>query len=616
MKTLNKLFLLIGCLIISNVIAQAPETAYNFNGSVKWIMLSESGVLVASTGEALVGIKPNETQPFFSFDRLKKVKEENLQPVPGTPYLIIKPKGLIQHTTVVDVVKGKIVFDSKSEDWQNGVTSRYFIAPEMMFVVNGAHKEEDGKYKQGVGLYDLKTGELVNIFERKAGNPMVGTPDVLGDKIIIPGVKDIECYDMKSAAVLWNSDVKNATRISCNEETKEIYAFRSQGDNTVVYKIDANSGSLLWAEGNKLQGGLSRYEFTKAGVAIVTNEDNSDKKGIGKLAAGRSESKIYLLDSKTGVDLWEKSPKTKGFVSHFYVEDNGIIFGIAEGGVNKIGFDGVPLWKKPLKTGANIQLMATVPKGLLYISESDTDLIDMNTGESVFGKTIKYKKSSSAVSTIDKERGRFLLSCSDGVYAIDSENGEYDLLVSDIDFEGKEEPTKIEVRSSGILLSSSQNLMMLDFNGEEIWHEYHRAPGKSAFGAILVGAITAATAAATISHSAAAGYMKGAGVPSYDSAVRYHEGQAETWGNVTDAGFQELAKRFKASKATENAAFILTKVDGGVGLVKVDKDSGETLDEILIKDKDPMYEVDEFAGVLYYADGSSIQAFKLTKLKS
>ena len=109
MKTLNKLFLLIGCLIISNVIAQAPETAYNFNGSVKWIMLSESGVLVASTGEALVGIKPNETQPFFSFDRLKKVKEENLQPVPGTPYLIIKPKGLIQHTTVVDVVKGKIV---------------------------------------------------------------------------------------------------------------------------------------------------------------------------------------------------------------------------------------------------------------------------------------------------------------------------------------------------------------------------------------------------------------------------------------------------------------------------------------------------------------------------
>jgi len=617
MKTLNKLFLiLLGCLTINNIIAQSPETTYDFDGNVKWIILTESGVLVASTGEALVGIKPNETKTFFKFDRLKNVKEEHLEPVPGTPYLIIKPRGMIQHTTVVDVVKGTLVFDSKEEDWQGGVSSRHFLGPEMMFVVNGAKKMDGNKYEQGVGMYDLKTGKLVNIFERKASNLMVGEPDIFGNSIIIPGVQNVECYDIASGVVKWTSDVKNATRISTNEETNEVYAFRSKGDNTVVYKIDAASGRLLWADGNKLKGGLARFEFTKAGLAVVTNVDNSGKKGLGKLASGGSESKIYLLDSKTGIDLWEKSPKTKGFVSHFYIEDDGIIFGVASGGVNKIGFDGVPVWKKPLKTGANIQLMATVPKGLLYISESDTDLIDMNTGESVFGKTIKYKKSSSAVSTFDKERNRFLLSCSDGVYEIDPDNGEYNLMVSDVDFEGKEEPTNIEVRSSGILLSSSQNLMMLDFEGKELWHEYHRAPGKSAFGAALAGALTAASAAASISHSASAGYMKGAGVPSYNSTVQYHESQAQDWANIADQGFQELAKRFKATKATENAAFILTKIDGGVGLIKVDKDSGESLDEILIKDKDPMYEVDEFEGVLYFAKGNSIQAFRLTKLKS
>jgi len=124
--------------------------------------------------------------------------------------------------------------------------------------------------------------------------------------------------------------------------------------------------------------------------------------------------------------------------------------------------------------------------------------------------------------------------------------------------------------------------------------------------------LTLASATAAVSHSAQAGYMKGAGVPSYNSTVQYHEGQAESWGNVADAGFKEMAKRFKATKATENSAFILTKIDGGVGLVKVDKDSGEIVKEILVKDKDPMYEVDDLAGFLYFkSKGNTINVYNL-----
>ena len=615
MRTINQFVLLImGVLLVTSVQAQSPDHQYNFSGQVKWMMLHESGTLIASTGEALIGIRPNSNDVSFMFDRLKRVKEENLEPVLGTPYLIIKPKGLIQHTSVVDVIKGKLVFDSKREDWKGGVTSRYFIGPEMMFVVNGMHKEEGvGKYKQGVGLYDLKIGKLIKIFERKAANLMVGRPDIFGNNIIIPGIKNVECYDIATGAVKWTAAVKNATEISSNEGTNEIYAFRTKAGNTVVYKIDAKSGSLLWAEGNKLKGNLDRFEFTKAGLVVVTAIDNSGKKGLGKLASAKSQSKIYLLDNKSGVDLWEKSPKTKGFISHFYVEDDGILFGVATGGINKIGFDGVPLWKKPLKTGANIQLMARMPKGVLYISESDTDLINMDTGESVFGNAIKYKKSKSVASTFDEQRNRFLITCSDGVYEIDRDNGEYNLLTSNTNFDEKEEPTDIEIRSNRILLSASQNLMMLDFNGNENWHVYHRAPGKSAFGAIMAGALTAVALTAAVSHAANAGYLKASGVPSYNSTVRFHDKQADNWAKIADQGFQELAKRFKATKATENAAFILTKIDGGVGLIKVDKDSGDTLNEILIKDKKPMYEVDEIAGFLYFGKGSTILVYDLKK---
>ena len=175
MRTQNKIMMLITMLLLTHLgwtQKTTPDYQYAFDGAVKWLILHESGTLLASTGEALAGIRPNSSSVSFKFDRLKRVKEEHLEFVPNTPYLIVKPRGIFMHTVVIDVVKGTIVFDSKAEDWQNGVTSRYFISPEMMFVVNGMHKDQaSGKYTGGVGLYDLKTGKLVNIFERKPTNP-------------------------------------------------------------------------------------------------------------------------------------------------------------------------------------------------------------------------------------------------------------------------------------------------------------------------------------------------------------------------------------------------------------------------------------------------------------
>ena len=109
---------------------------------------------------------------------------------------------------------------------------------------------------------------------------------------------------------------------------------------------------------------------------------------------------------------------------------------------------------------------------------------------------VKYKRSKAVASTYDSNRDRFLLSCKDGVYEIDGNNGEYNLINDDIKFDGKEVPTKIQVRDNGILLTSSQNLAMLDFQGDNKWNVYHRAPGKSAVGSIFMGALALAATAA------------------------------------------------------------------------------------------------------------------------
>ncbi|MCF6168299.1 hypothetical protein [Lutibacter sp.] len=614
-KQLLLTFTLIFCELIT---AQNADYNYTFDGQVKWMLLTDTGTLLASTGEALVGIKPNSSEVSFKIDRLKKVKEENLEFIPGTPYLIIKPKGMMTHTSVVDLITGKMVFDSKKEKWQGGVTSRHFITPEMKLVVNGMHKEEGlGQYKAGVGLYDMLNGKLIRVFERKSNNPMSGKPDIMDDAIIIPGVKNITCYSISSGAVKWKAEVKNATRIISNEDTKEIYAFRTKGTNTVVYKVKANNGTSLWIKENKLKGVISRINFTAHGLAIVTNIVNSGKKGLaGKIAnkmKGSGTSKVYLLDLNTGVDLWDKSPKTKGIISHFYIEDDGILFGVATGGINKVGFDGTPLWKKPLKTGPGIQIMARVNKGVLYISQTNTDIIDMQTGESVFGKAVKYKNSKAVTSTYDENRDRFLLSCKNGIYEIDGNNGEYNLITKKANFEGKEDPTSISVRQGGILLTSDQNLTMLNFQGDEKWHTYYKAPGISTVGKIFMGALAVSSFALASASAYQAGYNKGSLGP-YHSETKRMENYQEGFGNIASASFKELGKRFKATKATKNSSFILTKLDGGVGLAKVDKDSGQKVNEIVLNEKKPVYEVDDIEGILYFkSKGNTISAYKLNK---
>jgi len=169
-----------------------PDYTYKMTGQVKWMMLTESGTMIASTGDALVGIKPNSATINFKLEAIRNIPKENVSAIANTPYLLVTSKGAIKKVWVVDVIAGKVVFSSKAENWKNGVYSKFFIYPDKL-VVNGMHKEKGlGQYRVGVGLYSLIDSKLVQIFERKSNNAMSGRPDILGDKIIIPGLKTIQ----------------------------------------------------------------------------------------------------------------------------------------------------------------------------------------------------------------------------------------------------------------------------------------------------------------------------------------------------------------------------------------------------------------------------------------
>jgi hypothetical protein len=196
--------------------------------------------------------------------------------------------------------------------------------------------------------------------------------------------------------------------------------------------------------------------------------------------------------------------------------------------------------------------------------------------------------------------------------AINEDSGEINTLAK-YDFEEKENPTKLEVRNNGLLLSSDQNIMMLNFDGSEKFHEYYKSPGKSTFAKIAF----AVVAVASVAMASAAAYQAGANknsIGQYNSYGADMNRKSEMFSAIGSASFNEMSKRFKATAATKDAQFVLSKLDDGVGLVKVSKDTGKPVKEIILNDKKPEYEVDELGGVLYYkANNSTINAYDLNK---
>ncbi|QAA82828.1 hypothetical protein EI546_14370 [Aequorivita sp. H23M31] len=622
MKT-STLFILIFSyiMIIANPVsaqkAEQPDFRYDTRAKINDMTLTQGGTMVVATNDGLVGIKPGSNELLFDFTEYGKVKPEELTFVPNAPYVIIYQGGfanLSSKKTVIDYMSGQTLFSTETNGWKDVITCDVMM-PQNKLVVSGNRTSKE-QYAAQVAVYDLNTGKEDYRFD--IGEPgrvgiaksyvVTGRPLLLKNSLVLPTSQGVFNMETKTGELLWQNKMKNMNSLVADGTEKEIYAFESvnNGKNTRIHKISINGGEL-WKDDHKVKGEVVNFEILPNGIAVVSNQSDG---GSNSVFARSNESNIAFLSASNGEDLWDKAPKTKGYVQHFYVMDDGILFGIYQGGINKISFDGQTLFKKPLKTGENILTMAHTSQGLIYITSEDANIVNLSTGDAVWGKPLKYKRASAVSSTFDAKNNRYLISADETLYAVDANSGEVSTLAS-TKFEGKEAPSNVEVRTDGILVSSDQNMLLMDWNGQPKWQEYYRAPGKSAMGAILAGvtAVATATTAVAAANSSVQNKLSG-----YDSQSRRDAELAGGMAAASGASIAEMMKRFKATAATENDQFILTKLDDGVGLVKLNKDTGEKAKEIVLKDKKPEYVVDDLGGILYYkADNNSIFAYDLRK---
>ncbi|BCY28393.1 PQQ-binding-like beta-propeller repeat protein [Flavobacterium okayamense] len=635
-KTLWTAILMLCC--VSNGYAQkaeAPENTYDLGAKINEMTLTVGGILVVATNDGLAGIKPNESKPIFTFNNFGQLKPEETDFIPMTPYIVVSQGATggfsgIGKTkrAVIDYVKGKVLFNSEDLKWTQIYTCNVML-PQNKLVVSGLQKS-DAKFESQVpkvAVYDLDSGKNdFSFFLDKPGRvgmakdfSVTGTPLLLKNAVLVPTAQGIIAMS-NSGTELWKSKIKDVTWMVADDSGKEIYAFESvnNGNNTRIHKIGDKDGAALWADDRKVKGIVSNFEILPQGIAVVSNVKPSGEKGLGKLMAAKEQSHIAFLSASSGEDLWEKAPKTNGYVQHFYIMEDGILFGLFEGGINKIAFDGKPLFKKPLKTGENIMVMAHTPQGLLYITGEDANIVNLESGDQIWSKPLKYKRATSVASTFDSKNNRYMIAADGKIMAIDANSGDVNDFAQ-CNFEEKEDPSSMQIRDGGIFLSSSQNMAMYDFNGSESYKVYHKSPGRSTFGKIMGGVMAVASTTMAVSMSAVAGANRSAfgsmnDLDSYNDYGKDAKRAADMFSGIAGASFDYLSKRFKATAATENSQFILTKLSNGVGLVKVNKDSGVVEKEIILNDKKPEYEVDEMGGYLFYkANDKTIYTYNLKK---
>lgn len=618
-KTLfNTLFSLLFSVVLVAQKAEQPDWSYNIGGSINEMYLTEAGTLVVASNDGLVGIKPGSNELLFKFTDYGRVKPEELNFIPASPYVMVAQGGFLSSKkTVIDFVSGKVLFNSEGNQWKQIFTAATAM-PQNKLIVSGLQKTggmaENNTPK--VAVYDLVTGkEDYSFYLFPPGKTtmkaymVTGDPLLLKDKMLIPTSQGIIAKTF-SGETLWDNDIKNVNWMTSDASENEIYAFESNANKTnmEIYKIGAN-GAELWQDAAKVKGQVVNFEILPQGLAVVSNKSSG---GSNSILAAKDESEIGFLSAQTGEDLWEKAPKTKGYVQHFYIMEDGILFGIQEGGINKISFDGKTLFKKPLKTGENIMVMAHTTQGLIYITSEDANIVNLETGDQVWNKPLKYKRATSVTSTYDKNSNRYLICADDEIMAVDPTSGNVSNFAK-VNFDEKEYPNTMQLRDGGIFLASDQNMTLLDFNGGEKYHQYYKSPSKSTFAKIVGGVIAVASTAMAASAAAAAGANRNQ-LGDYNSYGREYDRQSKMFSAIGSASFEFMSQRFKATAATENAQFILTKLDDGVGLVKINKDTGLTEKEIILKDKKPEYEVDEYGGVLYYkAKDDLIYAYDLKK---
>jgi hypothetical protein len=639
----------------AQAVAPAPSGAtaawtLKVKGEIRWQQVTPMGALLVSTDAALAAVDIEGGQVTWEKPELGGLSADSVHMVEGSLLMEATRPGLL---VIFDPVSGTVVFDSRRLNLTQIVTRR--VLPQSgTLLIHG--RRTDGP--SIVALYDLATGEQrwanEALFEqtepkkRGFGGLMQGLQRTASegsalqvlqagpDMIVVHTLMGLRALDARTGAVRWSAALptsrwaqppQHVRLYPSLNKTDRVYA--SFDDHLMAYSLA--DGQALWAKPASVEGHIRDIVQHPAGIIMLPEAPpEGEPTGSRRVINGVVQTGLNVARYEDGTTIAAKPLRMHGKVIDAMVAGDAAVLAVdAESRtfVNVLDVATATLrLKKDVKIKGQLAYVDLTPAGLLYVSRPDAatnaevNIIDLATGEPKFKDAIESGKPLSAG---DYNAARYYLhhalegrtlyvfaNRDHRLYGIDREAGTFHALGGEIKLQGGEDPTEMEVRPTGIVLISPQNLVVVARDGQVKQQVYYPAPQLPG----LVRALHAVNAVrAGLYGAAASAYgdaFTQASQKTTDPNARYITGQlgtaySQSGAQLTGYSRQSAAlatKRFKASLTVPGSVFMLTRAPDGDGnvLLEIDKDSGQPRARVdLGKEREPVYAVDDVAGMLF-----------------
>ena len=623
------------------------------NGAIRWQQVTPAGALLVATDNALSAVDTDGGQLSWEKPELGGLTVDNVHPLEDSLLMEATRDGLDE---IFDPVTGAVVFDSRKADFTKVITRR--VLPQSgTFLVHGQRASGGA----AVALYDLSTGQQLwtneSLFapaeapkRRGFGALMQGLTQLASqgtelqvlqagpEMIVVHTLTGLRGLDARSGAVRWSATLSRGRFAALPhhvqlypsvDKTDRIYV--SFDDSLMAYRLA--DGQALWPQPAKVDGWIRDIVQHPAGIVMLPEAPpENEATGSRRVVNGVVQTGLNVARYEDGTTVLPKAVRMHGTVTDAMIAGNSVVLTIdaeSKTFVNVLDVSTATLrLKKDAKIKGQLAYAELTPAGLLYISRPDAsvnaevNVIDLASGEPRFQDAIESGKPLSSNEDSYNAARYYLHHAVEGkllyvfsnrdrkLYAVDREAGTFKAFSTEIKLQGGEDPTAMEIRPEGIVLSSPQNLVIIGRDGQIKQQVYYPAPQLPG----LLRALYAINAVrAGLYGAAASAYgdaFAQASRQSSDPTTQYVAGQLAT---AYSQGGQQLqgysrqsaamaTKRFKASLNLPEFVFMLTKAPDGKGnvLLQIDKSTAQPQARVnLGKDNEPAYAVDDIADMLF-----------------
>jgi outer membrane protein assembly factor BamB len=564
--------ILIGGLLAA-VTQAAPLWTHKPTSDIKWYRVTDVGSVLIGSKAGLYTLDGTNGQTIWTRNDLAGAEEFEVETIAGTPLLLVSDtSGTFSKGTklfAVDLLTGQNIW---ATDKLKGAT----VAVEPVYekdivLLVTVPDNRANKAKPKITALRLTTGELV----WEADYP--DNVDLYG---IERGSKYFPKFDLSGA----NEPLHDSDSVYFTYAGLHRYALE---DGKLMWgvKYDVTEGSIKRGNAQALIDGETIYTSAKGQLRAIDKQSGTIKWTSKDFGGAVAELKLIgdVIYGRLGGAFYD-------FGKREYV--NKKPFGVAA--VNRS--TGATLW---YYEGAkdSVTNMVLIPNENLVLLADAKNVIALDTSSTgkakeAYKMKLEFKNNLGAAATVAKV-AKFGFG---GLSALGSKGGD-----------STDEPVALYRRENGtVVVQGKQHLLAFDPRSRNIaWSVKYEAPGVPGWQKIAMAGLTAL--AYTSATAAAANSYYGTTQNRWANSQRI---------NSLAAYEQFVSKRYSATKSTGNYVYVLTTVkegkEKGAGLIGVHMETGRGDRQIMFKDKEPDYQVDEAEGrVFNLRNSKELSAFSV-----